>query len=287
MADEQLLIHDVSDTSYWVAFYRAQESERKDALFQDPFAAKLVGDKGRRISESMPKTSRYTEWSVLSRTVIIDRYIERLIAEGVDAVINLGAGLDARPYRMNLPANLLWIEADYPHILTHKSKVLQNEKPRCRLEQVAVDLAKDNDRQRFLKAAAKDAKKVLILTEGVVPYLTEAQVGTLADELKKEERFQFWILEYFHPKTYRYLQARGLKEKLKNAPFQFYPEDWYGFFRRHGWKERETRYAAEIAIEFKRKMPMPKWVELILPLIPKKAMQESIKMSGHALFERL
>ena len=73
-------------------------------------SAILVGERGKKISDSMGNTSRYTEWSVISRTVIIDRFIEKLIKDGVDAVINLGAGLDARPYRMNLPENLQWIE---------------------------------------------------------------------------------------------------------------------------------------------------------------------------------
>src|SRR4051812_7004500 len=124
--NEETLIDNVSDTSFWVAYYRAKESDRKDALFQDPYAKALVGERGKRISDSMAGISRYTEWSVVSRTVIIDRFIQKSLNEGVDAVINLGAGLDARPYRMDLPSALQWIEVDYPNIIAHKSRVLRS-----------------------------------------------------------------------------------------------------------------------------------------------------------------
>jgi O-methyltransferase involved in polyketide biosynthesis len=42
------LIRNVSDTARWVAMYRAQESARPDALFHDPWAERLGGDRGRR-----------------------------------------------------------------------------------------------------------------------------------------------------------------------------------------------------------------------------------------------
>ena len=51
------------------------------------------------------------EWMTVVRTVVIDRYLQEAIARGVDTVVNLGAGLDTRPYRMTLPASLSWVEA--------------------------------------------------------------------------------------------------------------------------------------------------------------------------------
>ncbi len=283
---DKLTIADVSDTSFWVAYYRAKETERKDALFRDPFAQSLVGERGKKISDSMANISRYTEWSVVSRTVIIDRFIEKAIAEGVDAIINLGAGLDARPYRMDLPKDLEWIEADYPHIITHKNFVLRSEIPKCKLSRTAVDLANDQDRQHFLSQAAPNAKKVLILTEGVIPYLSPEQVTALSNDLIAQKRFAFWITEYFHPRVYRYLKATVRQAKMKNAPFLFYPDDWYGFFKKLGWTEKETRFSGEIAVEFKRKPPMPKWAQFLMFAMPKRVKEESLRMSGYVIFQR-
>jgi methyltransferase (TIGR00027 family) len=283
---EQLTIADVSDTSFWVAYYRAKESERQDALFRDPFAKALVGERGKKIADSMANISRYTEWSVVSRTVIIDRFIEKAIADGVDAVINLGAGLDARPYRMNLPEDFEWIEADYLNIITHKNFILKSEVPKCRLTRTAVDLANDQSRREFLSQAAPTAKKALILTEGVIPYLSPEQVTALSKDMIEQKRFAYWITEYFHPRVYRYLKATVRQGKMKNAPFLFYPDDWYGFFRARGWNEKETRFSGEIAVEFKRKPPMPKWAQFLMFAMPKRVKEESLRMSGYVTFQR-
>lgn len=277
-------IRDVTDTSFWVAQYRALETERADALFRDPYAKMLVGDRGPRIVADMAAISKYTQWSVVMRTVTIDRLIERAIDEGFDCIVNLGAGLDARPYRLSLPGSLRWIEVDYPHILEHKRVVLRDVKPRCRLERVACDLARDDERRRFLDTL--DAQKVLILTEGVIPYLTEEQVGTLADDLAARPRVQAWLAEYFHPSVYRHLQNSTRTLKMQRAPFVFYPPDWLGFFKRHGWAERETVYAGELAREFGRPGPRPWWVRLIWPIVPRAQKELSTRVYGFTWFTR-
>jgi O-methyltransferase involved in polyketide biosynthesis len=89
-------IQDVSDTAFMVAGFRALETERREPLFRDPLAAKLAGEHGRSILAKLPRVY-FGEWSVVIRTVIIDNLIKRAIAEGVDTILNLGAGLDTRP----------------------------------------------------------------------------------------------------------------------------------------------------------------------------------------------
>ncbi len=42
-------IENISDTARWVAVYRAMETERRDAIFRDPYAGRLAGDKGQAI----------------------------------------------------------------------------------------------------------------------------------------------------------------------------------------------------------------------------------------------
>src|SRR5689334_22545715 len=91
----------VSDTAFWVATFRADENERPDALFKDPFAARLVEGRGREIASKMENAAQ-VGWSVVMRTTIIDDFLRRLLADGVDLVLNLGAGLDTRPYRLEL-----------------------------------------------------------------------------------------------------------------------------------------------------------------------------------------
>jgi methyltransferase (TIGR00027 family) len=286
MDSNDIKINNVSDTALWVAYYRAKETERPDALFKDPLAKVLVGERGKMIAESMKSIGRYTEWSVVSRTVMIDAFIEDLIKDGIDAVINLGAGLDTRPYRMNLPGQLKWIEVDYPHMIELKNDLLKSEQPTCQLTRVAVDLADDEKRKTFLSQAAAQSKKILVLTEGVIPYLTQDQVSNLAKDLISQPSIAYWITEFFSPQVYRYLKDRVRTKRMKNAPFQFYPDDWNGFFEQRGWIPKEIKYSSEIAAQYGREVPMP-WFAVIFRFLAGKAFREKTgKLMGYMIFKR-
>jgi methyltransferase (TIGR00027 family) len=276
-------IKDVSDTAIWVAYYRAQETERPDALFRDPLASRLVGERGAQIARRFGSAGKYTAWTLVSRTVLIDEYIREGIADGVDAVLNLGAGLDTRPYRMELPATLQWVEADFPHMIDYKNRILTGETPRCGLRRVAVDLSDGAARRRFLADVLSGAKKVLVLTEGVIPYLTEEQVAELAEDLRAQPRFACWIGEYFTPNMYRYLKMARRSRVMANAPFQFFPADWLGFFAAHGWVEKQIRYGYEVAIKYRRRPPFPWWAQLLMRLRSRKQQEWTKRMSGYQL----
>ena len=248
-------IQNVSDTAFMVAAFRALETQRPKALFRDPFAAKLAGDHGRKILATVPRLF-VGGWSVVIRTVIIDDFIQKAIANGVDTILNLGAGLDSRPYRMDLPTSLEWIEVDFPDVIALKEERLADEKPRCALKRVKLDLTDRSFRQKLFVDVGARAKEILVLTEGVVPYLSEDEIGALADELRKVAGVRFWITDYFSPQAARYgkkLCARF----MRNAPFRFVPKDWFGFFASHGWRAKEVRYIVEEAERLDRPIPLP------------------------------
>ncbi|MFT3930854.1 MAG: SAM-dependent methyltransferase [Spongiibacteraceae bacterium] len=279
-------IEHVSDTAFWVAYFRAKENARAQSLFHDPYAQKLAGARGKAFAESAPRVSFYTEWTVIARTVIIDRFIERAISEGIDAIINLGAGLDARPYRMNLPQKLRWIEADYAKLIDYKTEVLRDEQPKCALTRISVDLADTQARQQFLQNVVPDAKSVLILTEGVIPYLSLDEVAVLAQELFAQQRFRYWVTEFIRKDVYKYLQSAAREGELQKTPFQFFPEEWYPFFAKFGWVEKETRFNSEIAAEFNRTIPMPLIGRIIVKLLPKRVREQALQSSGFVVFKR-
>ncbi len=282
------LVENVSDTAFWIAHYRALESRRSDALFRDPFADRLAGERGRKIATAMPLAGM-TAWLVAIRTVIIDDYIQRAIADGVDTVLNLGAGLDARPYRMDLPRSVRWIEADYPEMIAFKEERLSPEHPGCRLERVKIDLADvDPRRQMFVRVNAL-ATKLLILTEGVIPYLTNEQVASLADDLHALDRVRYWIAEYHSPRVIKYRARSGIQRKLQNAPFQFKPDDWFGFFAQHGWRPKEIRYLAEEADRLHRPIALPLWMKALgllrAAFASKEKRREFKRFSAYVLLE--
>src|ERR1700684_1716122 len=118
MTDPAEISH-VSDTALWVAALRGREGKRADAVFHDPLSAALAGRRGLKIAASMPR-SALVAWSMAVRTSAIDLLINEALEMGIDSVLNLGAGLDTRPYRLRLPARLRWIEVDFPNIVELK-----------------------------------------------------------------------------------------------------------------------------------------------------------------------
>jgi len=248
-------IDNVMDTAFFVAQYRADESARPDALFHDRLAAKLSGERGKAIGNA--KINRQiTAWIVAIRTVIIDDFIRAAIAEGVDTVLNLGAGLDARPYRLDLPNEFTWIEADFPDMIAYKQNLLGDEMPRCRLERASVDLENDSTRRAFLAEVGARSKRLLVLTEGVTPYLTNEQVGALSKELR-EIGAALWIVDYISEQAQEYRRRSGVDAQMRNAPFRFKPGDWFKFFALHGWRVRSIKYLPIEGRKLGRRFPVP------------------------------
>lgn len=286
MADS--LIESVSDTAYFVAYYRGVETRRPDALFHDPLADLLAGEQGEKIARTMPMRFM-TEWVVAIRTCMIDDFIRNAVAEGVDTVVNLGTGLDTRPYRMDLPPSLLWVEADYPRMIEYKQRRLSGHVPRCRLERVGVDLANDTVRRHLLADIDSRAAKLLILTEGVIVYLPEELVGVLAEDLKSLQHARYWIIDYLSPQAIKFRERNGVARKTKNAPFKFKPADWFGFFREHGWGLKEIRYFSEEGKRLKRPPRLPLLLKVLITVrtlfASRKGRQAMRKAAGYALLE--
>jgi methyltransferase (TIGR00027 family) len=248
--DPSSLISNVSDTARWVALYRAQESARPDAVFRDPLADRLAGERGRAIAATAPWQMR-SGWTMVARTVLIDTLIRQSLAEGCDRIINLAAGLDTRPYRLALPPELTWIEADLPGIIAEKTQILASEKPVCRLVRESVDLADPEARAAFLDRATSGASRVLVISEGLLTYLTDDQVRALASSLAAQVAVRFWIIDLASPAV-RAMMKKGMGSQLANAPMHFAPPNGVAFFEQLGWRVREIRSMVNEAVRIRR-----------------------------------
>jgi len=255
------MINDVTDTAVWVAAYRAEENERKDALFRDPFARLLIGERGDVLARRT-QGSRYTAWSVVIRTRIIDEFILSLVRDhSIETILNLGAGLDTRPYRLDLPDTLHWIEVDFEKIIHLKNSKLSQVRPRCHLERRSLDLSDKGLRKKFFDEVSSHSKKTLVITEGVVPYLSNDEAGDLASALHNEKNFDFWITEYYSPEILQFLRTPKRLKQMEKAPFLFYPSDWFGFFKERGWEQYQTCYFGVESERLGRMAPTPGWLQ--------------------------
>jgi len=246
------LVSHISDTARWVAYFRARETLRPDALFRDPYAERLAGERGFSIANTLPEGNKH-EWAWVARTYLFDQFLLRELQEGRDLVLNLAAGLDARPYRMDLPAKLPWVEVDLPEILAYKDEVLANEKPRCQLERVRVDLSDAAARRALFADLNRRAKKIVVLTEGLLIYFTAEQVGSLARDLAAGSSFLTWVVDLASPGQLKLMRgSTGKQLKEADAEFKFGPPEGSGFFVPHGWDPKDVQGLLKTAAQLKR-----------------------------------
>jgi len=248
------LLRSVSDTALLVAYHRAMETKRPDALFKDKFAVRLSEGRGEQIARKLPR-GRAMAWTTIVRTVLFDEIVIRLVGQGVDTVLNLAAGLDARPYRLHLPATLRWVEVDLPDLLREKSDALVGEQPACRLERVSLDLADAAKRRELFARVGAESRKALIMSEGLLVYLSPGLVGELADDLNTQSAFGFWATDLATPAIRKRVNRWwGKKFKQAQTQYQFAPEEGPAFFVKHGWREAEFYALFEHSLRINRTM---------------------------------
>ncbi|MCL6434734.1 MAG: SAM-dependent methyltransferase [Leptolyngbyaceae cyanobacterium HOT.MB2.61] len=250
-----MLIQSLSDTALAVAYARALETDRPDALFHDPFARVLAGERGKAIYQQM-QGDRSIGWFISSRTVVLDDLIRQEIQQnGVDTVLNLAAGLDTRPYRMALPTHLQWIEVDLPPIFAYKQEKLLDAQPVCQLERVSIDLTNRQQRCNLLSQVNAAAKRVLVITEGFLVYLPPAQVSLFAEDLASQPTITRWLSDFVSPLAVKIAQLRMSREAIAaDVQLQFAPVDINQFFKPYGWQVEAARSLWHEAHRLKREV---------------------------------
>jgi methyltransferase (TIGR00027 family) len=179
----------VGTTAIGVAALRAAESERPDRLFEDPLARAFVSGAGwpRVGIEDVEPERRagliaLATW-VTARTRFLDDLLLDAAARGVRQVVLLGAGLDARAFRLDWPSHTRLFELDTPEILGFKERVLDEARaqPRCARVVIPIDLRKDWP--ATLRAAGFDAAPAAWVAEGLLVYLEEDAVERVLSDI--------------------------------------------------------------------------------------------------------
>lgn len=279
------LIRNVSDTARWVATYRAMETARPDALFRDPFADRLGGERGRQIVRQLPR-GEDSAWAMAVRTVVFDEMILEAIERGADAVLNLAAGFDARPYRLPLRPDFPWFEADLAPLLAEKEEALAGETPVCRLERRAVDLADREARGALFSEVAAAGKNVFVLSEGLITYLTAEQVKGLAKDLHAAQNLRSWAFDMASPLLLK-LANRTWSKHMTQAPLQFAPSSGERFFAGYGWRPAEIRYSLDEGERLNRQPPVGRFARASWRLMPEALRRPFRKMGKLIRLERV
>jgi leucine carboxyl methyltransferase len=142
-------------------------------------------------------------WVVAIRTVLIDAFIGSAISSGIDTVISLGAGMDTRPYRMDLSASLHWVEVDHPSLIESKNAQLSTELPGV------FDRTGRSGPGRPPRPPATLRPDLGHLNESDGPHgrvlgaLSADEAGGLADDLRDRPGCESWVIDDFSARLSR------------------------------------------------------------------------------------
>jgi methyltransferase (TIGR00027 family) len=175
--------HAVADTGLLVAAMRADETERAEGLFSDPFADALSGARGRALlADYRCATGPMSPPIIEVRTRYYDEALGDAGAAGARQFVILAAGRDARAYRIGWPSGTTVFEVDQAAVIGAKDELLASEKPLCTRISVACDLVDDWPAE--LQAGGfRTEQPTMWLVEGLLQYLDEAAVVALFDRI--------------------------------------------------------------------------------------------------------
>lgn len=184
-------------TALLVAAARAIETHRHDSLAQDVYAEHFVraapASAGWPVrmqqvpdGDASPLWGRFARYFGLRTRVLDDFLLRSAHAEGARQVVLLGAGLDARAFRLDWPPGCVIFEIDREEVLAFKHKVLGalSATPNAARVPIPVDLRADW--VTALTDAGFDAAAPSVwLAEGLLLYLPPAAETYLIDTVDR------------------------------------------------------------------------------------------------------
>jgi len=171
------------NTSMGVAYVRATGNlyPKEKRLFEDPYSEKLLSplykffiflQHSPRINDAIVKL-KDLGW-FFCRFRYIDDVLKKSIKE-IEAVVNLGAGMDCRAYYIPGVENIRYFEVDYPSVV--ETKKAQMKKILGKLPDhviyVPIDFEKQSLDTELKKAGYNLTSKTLFIWEGVTQYISK------------------------------------------------------------------------------------------------------------------
>ncbi|MFG2287160.1 class I SAM-dependent methyltransferase [Streptomyces sp. NPDC048595] len=187
------LLNAVERTALLTAALRAAETRRADRLYEDPYAARLVGEAGEGLLAEVraatfppdrPRTLPSTPDYNAIRTRFFDDFLQRAAREPeMTQIVLAPAGMDSRAYRLPWPGHLRYFEVDRPAVLAFKEERLRGVAPRVDHRTVAVDLTSKDWEGRLVAAGYDPARPSTWLLEGLLYYIPEPDTHRMLERV--------------------------------------------------------------------------------------------------------
>ena len=216
-------------TAQGIAIVRALESEKPEGvrLFYDPYARQFCGGFLYHFARFFDRLG-YSEWRgpgvmgfLAVRERHIDEFVQACLADGLQQAVILGAGYDARAYRIAglREGGLRVFEVDHP--ATQQDKIKKVERifgsVPGHVTYVAIDFNTQDLGERLKACGYNEGLKTLFIWQGVVQYLTPAAVdATLAFIAGHSAPDSAVIFDYMYPTLLDGSVRRGEVDNMRS-----------------------------------------------------------------------
>jgi O-methyltransferase involved in polyketide biosynthesis len=173
---EKITLTEAQETLLVPLYSKATESRRRNPIFADEKAQEILA----RADYDFAKLNvpRKTSITLCIRANKLDAYTRAFIDNHPQGmVIHLGCGLDSRCLRVR-HENVEWFDLDLPDVIELRHKFYEETATYHLIPSSVTDL-------RWTDVAPYRGRPVLVIAEGLLMYLNEAQVKALILKLKE------------------------------------------------------------------------------------------------------
>ena len=170
----EIVLDGVMETLLITLYARAKDATSANPFIGDKKSLEIINQLDYDFSKFEKGKGSY--FGVLARVSVMDKVTRAFIQKYPNAkIVSLGCGLDTRFERVD-NGQIEWYNLDFPEVM-EKRKLFFEENPRViNLPFSALD-------EIWTKEIKSDDRELLILSEGVLMYLTEEQVKSLLNLL--------------------------------------------------------------------------------------------------------
>ena len=211
------------------------------------------------LNKSAERRGRGVWGGVLCRKRYIDDKVSEALKDGFQAVVNLGAGLDTRLYRLPGISALPVFEIDLPENIAYKKRTLERvfgQVP-SHTHLVPADFSQQGLDEVLAYHGYDRQAKTFFIWEAVTQYLPESAVRKTFEFLSQAQAgsrlaFTYILQDFIEGREIRGVELLYREYRLKTQLWQFgfTPEQVPAFLGQYSWAEVEQVGSAEYTARY-------------------------------------
>lgn len=207
----QVKFEGVSETLLITLYIRAKDAMSNSPIINDKMSIEIMNQIEYDFEKF--KKGKASYFGTLARIKAMDREAKKFIEKHPECnIISIGCGLDTRFERID-NGKITWYNLDFPEVMEKRRLLFKENSRVINIEKSALDPS-------WTKEVKDNNQPILILSEGVLMYLDEEEIGKLLNILTSS----FNGFEVHFDLCHKNLVNKGKKHdtvKHTNAEFKF------------------------------------------------------------------